>query len=94
MRGDPAVTLRRIASTYLSSSDNSPMVGTAERVADYFAYLIEEGGGDGFQITPSYYAPDFYADIVDRLVPVLQRRGMMRTAYGGSSLLRDAMNEF
>ena len=94
MRGDPAVTLRRIASTYLSSSDNSPMVGTADQVADYFAYLIEEGGGDGFQITPSYYAPDFYADIVDRLVPVLQRRGMMRTAYGGSTLLRDAMNEF
>jgi long-chain alkane monooxygenase len=94
MRGDPTVTLRRIASTYLSSSDNSPMVGTPKQVADYFAYLIDEGGGDGFQITPSYYAPDFYADIVDLLVPELQRRGMMRTAYGNAPTLRHTMTEF
>ncbi|MBT6986143.1 MAG: LLM class flavin-dependent oxidoreductase [Rhodospirillaceae bacterium] len=91
MRGNKDITLREIAGTYLSSSDDSPMVGTPEQVADYFAYLIEEGGGDGFQITPSYYAPDFYMDIVDLLVPVLQKRGMLRKDYGNEATLRDRM---
>lgn len=91
MAGKPAVTLREIARTYLSSSDDSPLVGTPSQVADHLACLIEEGGGDGFQITPSYYAPDFYADIVALLVPELQRRGMMRTEPSPARTLRERM---
>ena len=94
MRGRPDVTLRDIARTYLSSSDDSPMVGTPEQVAEYFVYLLEEGGGDGFQITPSYYAPDFYRDIVDQLVPVLQKRNLMRTDYGNETTLRERMQSY
>ena len=68
------------------------MVGTADDVADYMIHLIEEGGGDGFQITPSYYAPHFYEAIVDKLVPALQRRGVFRSEYDGDTL-RARMNE-
>jgi len=54
-------------------------------------HLIEEGGGHGFQITPSYYAPQFYEDVVNNLIPALQSRGVYRTEYDGSTL-RDYMN--
>ncbi|MEE4282213.1 MAG: NtaA/DmoA family FMN-dependent monooxygenase [Pseudomonadales bacterium] len=91
VKADPNITLRQIAESYLSGSDDSPMVGTPEQVADYFIHLIEEGGGTGFQITPAYYAPQYYRDFVEQLVPVLQRKGAMRTAYEGSTL-RDYMN--
>ena len=92
-RSQPDITLRQIADSYLSGSDDSPMVGTPDQVADYMVHLLEEGGGTGFQITPSYYAPHYYADLVEHLVPVLQRRGVLRTEYRGNTL-RDYMNSW
>ncbi|MEQ9451141.1 MAG: NtaA/DmoA family FMN-dependent monooxygenase [Pseudomonadales bacterium] len=91
VKDNPNITLRQIADSYLSGSDDSPMVGTPEQVAEYLIHLIEEGGGSGFQITPSYYAPVYYRDFVEQLVPVLQKKGVMRTSYEGNTL-RDYMN--
>ncbi|HEX4889801.1 MAG TPA: hypothetical protein VFW37_05460 [Alphaproteobacteria bacterium] len=68
------------------------MIGTPEQVADHMVYLLEEGGGDGFQITPSYYAPDYFNDLSNMLIPELQRRGVFRAEYA-SGTLRDRMNE-
>ncbi len=91
-KADPKVTLRQIAGSYLSGSDRGPMIGTPEQVADHMVYLLEEGGGDGFQITPSYYAPDFFTGINEMLIPLLQKRGVFREEYNGQTL-RDYMNE-
>jgi FMN-dependent oxidoreductase (nitrilotriacetate monooxygenase family) len=85
-KSDAKITLRDIAKTYLSGGDKNPLVGTPEQVADAMVYLLEEGGGDGFQISPPYYAPDYYADLVDLLVPVLQKRGLYRDDYPGNTL--------
>ena len=82
----PDITLREIAGSYLSGSDGGSMVGTASQVADHLIYLLEEGGGDGFQITPSYYAPDYFADLNQMLIPELQRRGVFRSEYDDSTL--------
>jgi alkanesulfonate monooxygenase SsuD/methylene tetrahydromethanopterin reductase-like flavin-dependent oxidoreductase (luciferase family) len=60
-------------------------------VADVLQHLLEEGGGNGFQITPAWYAPDYYRDIVDLLVPELQKRGCFRKKYSGRNLLRDRL---
>ena len=49
-------------------------------------HFVEAGGGSGFQITPPYYAPDYFEDIVNLLVPELQRRGVYRTEYAGTTL--------
>jgi alkanesulfonate monooxygenase len=68
------------------------MIGTAAQVADHLVYLMEEGGGDGFQITPSYYAPDYFNDLSNMLIPELQRRGVFRKEYAPGTL-RDRMNE-
>ena len=91
-KSNPNITLREIASSYLSGNDSGPMIGTASQVADHLIYLLEEGGGDGFQITPSYYAPDYYIDLNRLLIPELQKRGAFRTEYG-DGMLRDRMNE-
>lgn len=85
-RTNPNVTLRYVAARYLAGSDRNPFVGTPEEVADAMQQFLEDGGGDGFQITPSYYAPDYYADLVNLLVPVLQKRGVFRTEYTGRTL--------
>jgi len=89
-KSNPNITFREIAKTYLSGSDDNAMVGTPQQVADCMQYLVEEGGGDGFQITPAYYAPDYFDDLVNQLVPVLQSRGALRTEYAGR-FLRDYM---
>lgn len=91
-RTTPRITLRQIAGSYLSGNDGGPMIGTASQVADHLVYLLEEGGGHGFQITPSYYAPDFFADLNRMLIPELQKRGVFRKEYT-SQTLRDTMNE-
>lgn len=85
-KSDLKITLRDIAKSYLSGSDKNPLIGTPDQVADAMQYLLEEGGGDGFQISPPYYAPDYYADLVDQLIPVLQKRGIYREDYNGSTL--------
>ena len=43
------------------------------QVADAMQHFLEDGGGNGFQITPPFYAPDYYEELVDLLVPELSR---------------------
>ena len=82
--GDP--TLAEVARTYLNFSAQSGMVGTPATVADRLQELFEEGGVDGFQFSPQWYAPDYYRDLVALLIPELRRRGLVRSAYSGVSL--------
>ena len=49
-------------------------------------HFLEAGGGNGFQITPPFYAPDYYEDLVNLLVPELQKRGVYRNDYTGTTL--------
>lgn len=85
-KDNPNVTLREIAASYFTSGDKGLLVGSPEQVADQMQHLLAEGGGDGFQISPSYYAPDFFDDIVEGLIPVLQSRGAFRDEYSGRTL--------
>jgi len=85
-KAEPDITLREIAKTYLSGGDRNPFVGTPVQVADAMQSFLEEGGGNGFQITPSYYAPEYFADLVELLIPVLKQRGVYRDAYTGTTL--------
>jgi FMN-dependent oxidoreductase (nitrilotriacetate monooxygenase family) len=62
------------------------MVGTPQQVADQMESMLERIGGDGFQISPPYYAPDYYESLVRLLIPELQRRGVFRKEYKGDTL--------
>ena len=55
-------------------------VGTPEMVADVFENWINIADVDGFNV--AYVSnPGSYEDVVDLLVPELQRRGLMQTEY-------------
>jgi FMN-dependent oxidoreductase (nitrilotriacetate monooxygenase family) len=83
---DPMISLREIAKTYMAGSEKSPFVGTPAQVADAMEHFLDAGGGHGFQMSPPYYAPDYYADLVDLLIPELQSRGIYRDQYSAQTL--------
>ncbi|ARU51748.1 nitrilotriacetate monooxygenase [Cellulosimicrobium cellulans] len=60
-------------------------VGTPSSVADRLAAAVRAGELDGINLTPQS-VPDGFDDVVDRLVPELQERGVYRTCYPGTTL--------
>jgi FMN-dependent oxidoreductase (nitrilotriacetate monooxygenase family) len=84
-------TLREIA-TRKVSLDSKAYVGTPERVADELERTIAAVGGDGFAIRQGMW-PGYVLPFVERVVPILQRRGVARTEYTGATL-REHLREF
>ncbi|WBM78818.1 NtaA/DmoA family FMN-dependent monooxygenase [Cryobacterium breve] len=60
-------------------------VGSVTDVADELARYARHGIVDGFNITP-YLVPTGLDDIVNKLVPALQERGVYPTEYAGTTL--------
>ncbi len=60
-------------------------VGSPATVADELARYVRAGAIDGLNLTPNS-VPGGFDDVVERLVPELQDRGVYRTAYEGSTL--------
>ncbi len=71
------------------------LVGTPDEVAGRMGEVIAEVGGDGFLITTPVLRVSrrTIIEIADGLVPALQRRGLVRTAYAHETL-RDNLLEF
>lgn len=61
------------------------VVGTPEQIADTIGEWFAAGAADGFNIMSDIY-PSGLEAFVDHVVPVLQRRGLFRTDYEGSTL--------
>ncbi len=61
------------------------MVGTPESIADDMEEWLETRGSDGFTIMFPYL-PQGLDDVVDRVIPEIQRRGLFRTEYEGETL--------
>lgn len=60
-------------------------VGTPSSVADEWTRYVTTRAVDGFNLAP-HLLPDSVTDIVDKLVPELQSRGVYRTEYQGRTL--------
>lgn len=71
------------------------LVGTPEEVADRMGEAMEAIGGDGFLISTPFQlsSRQKIVEITEGLVPALQRRGLTRTAYKGTTL-REVLAEF
>ncbi|WP_181782784.1 NtaA/DmoA family FMN-dependent monooxygenase [Pseudonocardia pini] len=87
-------TLREAAAlSYGGTSRSLGLVGGLETVAGQLGDIMAEVGGDGFL----FASPDLHrrtiAEITDGLVPVLQRRGLVRTGYSATGF-RDNLLEF
>lgn len=61
------------------------LVGTPEQIADSMQSWFEAGAADGFNIIPERM-PSGVQDFVSEVVPILQRRGVFRHEYTGTTL--------
>jgi alkanesulfonate monooxygenase SsuD/methylene tetrahydromethanopterin reductase-like flavin-dependent oxidoreductase (luciferase family) len=78
------LTVRQLAQRYGGYSGLA-FVGTPRQIADEMAEWLHERGSDGFNVVFPYL-PQGLDDVVERLVPELQRRQLFRTDYQGKTL--------
>lgn len=67
------------------SPGHASFVGTPAQIADEWTRYVRTRAVDGFNILP-HLVPTSLTEIVDKLVPELQDRGVYRTEYQGSTL--------
>jgi FMN-dependent oxidoreductase (nitrilotriacetate monooxygenase family) len=78
------LTVRQLAQR-LGGFAGLAMVGTPKMIADQMEEWLVTRGSDGFTIQFPYL-PQGLDDVVDRVVPELQRRGLFRREYEGRTL--------
>ena len=78
------LTVRQLAQR-LGGYAGLAFVGTPATIADEMEEWLETRGSDGFNVMFPYL-PGGLDDFVDRVVPELQRRGLFRTEYEGTTL--------
>ncbi|TIO06748.1 LLM class flavin-dependent oxidoreductase [Mesorhizobium sp.] len=79
------LSIRELARHFAGARGHWRIVGTPAQIADELQARFEGGAADGFNVMPSYFPGelDTFAALV---VPDLQRRGLFRTDYQGSTL--------
>ncbi|MDE1948562.1 MAG: NtaA/DmoA family FMN-dependent monooxygenase [Burkholderiales bacterium] len=85
-----SVTLRDAAAKWALSVAIPQLIGTPEQVADEMERIWRETGCYGFNLSPTTN-PDSVDDFVDHVVPLLQRRGIFRSAYEGRNFRENLM---
>ena len=78
------LTVRQLAQR-LGGYGGAAMVGTPASIADEMELWLESRGCDGFNIMFPY-VPGGLDDFVEQVVPELQRRGLFRREYAGTTL--------
>jgi FMN-dependent oxidoreductase (nitrilotriacetate monooxygenase family) len=79
------MTLRDLYNITAAARGHWVIYGTPERIADTLEEWFVGGLADGFMILPAHF-PGAFNDFVSLVVPELQRRGLFRTEYAGSTL--------
>jgi alkanesulfonate monooxygenase len=78
------MTVRQVAQR-LGGHGGLSMLGTPKMIADQMEEWLEARASDGFTLQFPYL-PMGLDDVIDRVVPELQRRGLFRTEYEGATL--------
>ncbi|AHH18896.1 putative monooxygenase [Nocardia nova SH22a] len=79
------LTVRQLIGKLGGGRGHRSFAGTPEQIADELESWFEGGAADGFNIMPPYL-PGGLTDFVDRVVPILQERGLFRTEYTADTL--------
>ena len=82
---DRVWTVREIAEFGGIGGLGPVIVGSPQRVADELQAWVDETDIDGFNLAYAV-TPETFSDIVDLLVPELQRRGVYKTEYAKGTL--------
>jgi alkanesulfonate monooxygenase len=73
-------TVRELANASAIGGPGLLLVGSAEQVADELQSLARDTGVDGFNVSYAV-TPDSFTDLVDLVIPELQRRGAFKREY-------------
>jgi N-acetyl-S-(2-succino)cysteine monooxygenase len=79
------MTLRDLYNVTAAARGHWVIYGTPRRIADTLEEWFAGGLADGFIVMPPYF-PGAFDDFVNLVVPELQRRGVYRKDYSGSTL--------
>jgi FMN-dependent oxidoreductase (nitrilotriacetate monooxygenase family) len=79
------MTLRDLYNVTAAARGHWVIYGTPQRIADIFEEWFTAELADGFIIMPAYF-PGAFEDFINLVVPELQRRGLFRQGYAGSTL--------
>ena len=79
---EQGLTLRQVALG--EATPRTPFMGTPEKVANLVQEWYDKEGADGFIIIANL--PSELASFVEKVVPILQKRGIFRAEYEGDTL--------
>lgn len=79
------LTLRQLLGKLAGARGHYTAAGTPEQIADLMESWFREGAADGFNVMPPVL-PAMLDTFVAEVIPLLQRRGLFRTAYEGETL--------
>jgi FMN-dependent oxidoreductase (nitrilotriacetate monooxygenase family) len=77
------LTLRQLYASY--ERGKVTLCGTANQITDHMMEWMESDAADGFMMS-FHVVPDDLSDFITHVVPEMQRRGIYRTEYTGSTL--------
>ncbi len=78
-------TLRQLLSYLAGARGHFVFAGTPEQVADLIEDWHRDGAADGFNLMPPVL-PWMLDAFIDGVLPILQRRGLFRRVYAGTTL--------
>jgi FMN-dependent oxidoreductase (nitrilotriacetate monooxygenase family) len=79
------LTLRQLLARLAGARGHFSVAGTPEQIADIITDWYENGAADGFNVMPPLFPTQLDA-FIEGVIPILQKRGLFRTAYAGSTL--------
>ena len=79
------LTLRGLWRRVAGARGHMQIVGSATEIADFMEAWVTRKACDGFNIMPPLFPHDL-TDFIELVTPELQRRGLFRTAYEGTTL--------
>ncbi|WP_031406849.1 LLM class flavin-dependent oxidoreductase [Geobacillus vulcani] len=79
------LTIRQLYQRIAGARGHFTIIGTPEQVADQLEYWFLQGAADGFNLMFPYY-PNGLQPFVEHVIPILQKRGLFRRDYEGTTL--------
>ena len=82
MAADKNLSIREVV---IEATGRQTFIGTPTDVAEAMDHFVQSDGSDGFVLAP-HLTPTGLDDFVDRVVPLLQERGVLRAEYETTTL--------
>ncbi|MFI5893892.1 LLM class flavin-dependent oxidoreductase [Actinoplanes sp. NPDC051513] len=79
------LTVRQLIGKLGGGRGHRTFTGTPVQVADTIQHYFENHAADGFNIMPAVL-PSGLSAFADKVIPILQERGLFRTEYAGATL--------